>query len=359
MNENYFDHAASTPVDPRVLEAMLPYFCEAHGNAHSLHAAGMRARHAVEDAREEVAALLGAEDPEEIIFTSGATESNNWVLQRFSRLAISPFEHPSVAVTGRAQGAHVLVNDRERLFPPIDPVDLVSVMWVNNETGTILDVPGCAEWGIPVHSDLTQATGKVTFDLSKVCFGSLSAHKFYGPKGVGALYARGGCGFDPLLYGGGQESGARAGTLNVPGIVGMGMAARLAREHQAQDHAHASQLREIVLDSLGTFSDWREVRSPAQSPFILNLCFLGLVGESLVVELDCRGFAVSAASACKSGSGAESQALLALGVEPAWARGALRISFGRCNTKESAHALANHLREAVESLRTLEARAFG
>ncbi|MBW7928995.1 MAG: cysteine desulfurase [Fimbriimonadaceae bacterium] len=353
MNENYFDNAASTPVDPIVVQEMLPFLTEAHGNAHSIHSAGMRAMQAVELARERVAALIGAEDPDEVVFTSGATESNNWVLRSYGKIAIGPFEHPSVAVTGCCVGAEVLGNEGETIMPPTSSPDLVSVMWVNNEMGGILDVPACRTWARNVHSDLTQAVGKVPFDLKSICFGSLSAHKFYGPKGVGALYAHGGCNLDPLLAGGGQEHGARAGTLNVPGIVGMGAAAAVARDRQEQDFAHATELRAIVLDELSSVSDWRENRCTRQSPFVLNLSFLGLVGEALVVELDCVGFAVSAASACKSSSHGTSGVLTALGVPADWAKGALRISFGRSNTKESARALGVALREGVASLRAM------
>lgn len=357
MNHNYFDNAASTPVDPRVLKEMLPFLAEACGNAHSIHSFGMRARAAVEDARDRVAAFLGAEDAEEIVFTSGATESNVWVLNAFDRLAIGPFEHPSVAQTGRCRGAEVLTTCCQVVHPPTAPCDLLSLMWVNNETGIVLDVEAASAWAPKIHTDLTQAAGKVPFSLEKVHYASISAHKLYGPKGTGALYAKGGCDLHALITGGGQEEGKRSGTLNVPGIVGLGAAAAIARDEQAHDFDRATELRAIVLEEIAPLSDVRINECAGNSPFILNVCFLGLVGESLVVELDSRGFAISAASACKSSSHGSSGVLKALGVPEEWARGAVRISFGRHNTRESARALGFALRRCVADLREMATHA--
>jgi|GEM_PF-4343971 len=236
----YFDHAATTPVDAFVREAMMPFLGDDCGNAHSLHQWGLRAREAVEGARQAVARLLGAEDPSEVVFTSGATESNNTVLAAFDSVAVSPFEHSSVREPALSRGAWIMSNEGWTLSPP-SPVELVSVMTVNNETGALLTMPECP--GAMRHTDATQAVGKLAFDATAYDFVSCSGHKFYGPKGVGALFLRGAEPIEPLLRGGGQEHGVRAGTLNVPGIVGMGMAAELAHERRIHDFDHAVALR--------------------------------------------------------------------------------------------------------------------
>lgn len=346
----YFDHAATTPVDPMVLEAMLPFLGEECGNAHSIHQWGLRARNAVERARESVALLLGVDDPGEIVFTSGATESNNTVLASFGSIAISPFEHSSVREPALARGAELLPNDGWTLAPGPD-VDLVSVMAVNNETGAILEMPATSR--SRRHCDATQAIGKVAFDAAEFDFVSCSAHKFYGPKGVGVLTARGGEAFEPLLRGGGHENGLRAGTLNVPGIVGMGAAAGLASARWEEDHSQAALHREALLTEIASIPDHRLLSPQASSPFIVGIAFDGVLGEALVIELDRLGFAISSGSACSSGSTEPSTVLMALGLPESWIRGAIRVSFGRENTPEAVGALAKNLAKAVLALRTL------
>lgn len=343
----YFDNAATTPVDPQVLDAMLPYLQGSFGNASSIHAWGREACEAVTKAREQVAALIGAEDPSEVVFTSGATESNNWVLRTAPSLAIGPFEHNSVRQAGCALGAKTLANIGWKIED--SDAELTSVMLVNNETGAILEMPGCKT----LHSDATQAVGKIPFDAKQFDFVSMSAHKFYGPKGVGALYIKGGKDMAPLLFGGEHEHGRRSGTLNVPGIVGMGMAAEVAQDRLEADMAHAHSLRCLVKDRLSKIPDVVFVEGDSQSPFVLGACFVGLEGETLVVSLDSKGYAVSSGSACSSGSGAVSKVLKAYGIEDQVARGAVRFSFGRRNTLEAAEGLCGVVEKSVESLRRL------
>lgn len=364
---HYFDHAATTPIEPEVLEAMLPYLREDFGNANSIHSWGMRAHAAVDRAREQLAAHLGCA-PDEIVFTSGATEANNWVLQSFHEVAVSPFEHSSVWETAQALGFEMIEASGWSLDPPAPECELVSVMTVNNETGAILACPDPRPSGrgpmstanrgegVKVHRDITQGLGKIPVDLGAVDFASMSAHKMYGPKGVGALFIRGGEPLEPLLYGGEQEQGLRAGTLNVPAIVGFGAAAEMARARQSEDFDLAVRLRNTVMDELGRLQDWHANAHTEQSPFILSLSFFGVEGETLVVEADNAGFAVSSGAACSSRSTEPSHVLTALGVEDEWSRGTIRVSFGRANTVESAASLAKVLKTAVENLRNPDKR---
>ncbi|MBI5708121.1 MAG: cysteine desulfurase [Armatimonadetes bacterium] len=352
---HYFDNAATTPVDPQVLEAMLPFLKEACGNAHSIHSYGTQARDAVERAREQIALLVGSEDPSEILFTSGATESNNLVLQSSMEAAISSIEHSSVREPALFAGFHELDLTDGQPAPPAGHRALISAIRVNNETGHTLNLDRLAPRCDRLHSDLTQAVGKIPVSLGSSAIGlaSFSAHKLYGPKGVGALYARGGEFPEPLMRGGGQEQGFRAGTLNVPGIVGFGEAARVAMERQDDDFHHAEHLRSVVIEELSGLSDWRINEGSDQSPFILSLSFLGLEGESLVLELDRAGYAISAGAACSSTKVEPSHVLIALGLTPEWARGTVRISFGRTNTADSAAGLARTLRACVGTLLNL------
>lgn len=324
---------------------MLPWLREDFGNPHSLHHWGQKAEAAVNHARSQVAALIGADDPSEIVFTSGATEANNWVLLNFSDLAVSPFEHSAVREPALEAGAAVLANDGWQLSPAPSS-SFQSVMAVNNETGAILDVPGTR------HVDAVQAIGKIPWSVQKTDFASFSSHKIYGPKGVGALYIRGAEPLQPLILGGDQEGGQRSGTLNVPGIVGFGAAAELAAERQPEDDIHARELRSIVLSELRTISDWQTNDAPQQSPFILSLSFQGIEGETLVIEADAAGFGISAGAACSSRSTEPSHVLTALGLPEEWRRGTIRISFGRSNTPTSALDLARTLRQIVTRLRS-------
>ncbi len=351
-HSNYFDNAATTPIDPIVFEAMLPYLQDNFGNANSIHSWGRQAREAVEKARSQVAKLIGCL-PYEITFTSGATESNNWVLQDYHSVAVSPFEHASIKTQAHSLGFQTLENSGFELLSPTEDCELISVMTINNETGAILELPVLSSSSTKIHRDATQSVGKFELDLDSIDFASMSSHKMYGPKGVGALYRKGAEPLEPLLYGGEQEFGARAGTLYVPGIVGFGAACHLATESMESNRAHAESLREIVIDELAELADWQHNTHSGQSPFVLNLSIAGIEGESLVVELDSMGFAISAGSACHSESSQVSWVLKSLEVSPDRIRGSIRVSFSKWNTKESAQDLARHLKIAISNLRSL------
>jgi len=351
MLDRYFDNAATTPVDPRVVAEMLPYFSEAFGNANSIHRFGAQAMAAVDLARERVAALLGADDPSEIIFTSGATEANNWVLQRSASFICSPFEHSSIYETNAALGGATFVNDGYQLHAPEAEYETAAVMFVNNETGAIFDAPSSGYKRL--HRDITQAVGKIPTEEIAYDTASFSGHKFYGPKGIGALHIRGGS-WEPFMYGGEHENGLRAGTLNVPGIVGMGVAAAIALEERDQNARNVTGLRALALGELSNISNVKLNGGGDASPHIVSLSFLGVEGETLVVEADRAGYAISSGAACSSRSTEPSHVLTALGLEQGWLRGTIRISFGKYNTEESTTNLAKELRIAVEKLRTMQ-----
>ena len=349
----YFDNAATTPIDPRVVEEMLPFLVDGFGNANSIHEPGLRARAAVERARRRVSELLGTEDSDQIVFTSGATESNNWVLAEYAKQggAVSPFEHSSVREAAKHYDYAFLPNEGYDLSVGGVSTGLVSVMSVNNETGALLDAvlhPRANR-----HADVTQQLGKLKVDLMGIDYASFSAHKFYGPKGVGGLYV-GVPGISPFHLGGEHEGGLRAGTLNVAGIVGMGAAAAIAVDEQVKNLRWVEGLRALVLSAMEKVPDV-QLNSPANSsPYIVNLSFLGVEGESLVVELDRAGFSISSGAACSSKSTEPSEVLTALGVPAEWIRGTVRISFGKYNTEAATTSLAKELRTAVEKLRTMQ-----
>lgn len=356
MRDRYFDNAATTPLDPRVLREMTPFLEEEFGNASSIHGFGQRAAGAVESARERVAALIGAEDPSQIVFTSGATESNNWVLRNHLAGVTSPFEHAAVRELAEQMSYDVLENDGTELLPSPKAADLLTVMSVNNEIGTRWDVREITTGAAARHSDMTQSVGKLPTDVSGLDYASFSAHKFYGPKGVGGLFIA-----EPplprLLLGGDQENGMRAGTLNVPGIVGMGAAAAIAADEMERDLEHAQTLRDLTLDGLSGLSDWQVNGGEEVSPYILSLSFLGVEGESLTVELDNAGYAISAGAACSARATEPSHVLRALGLPEPWRKGTVRISFGRFNTLESTQGLMRTLMVSVENLRAMRRHA--
>lgn len=355
MIERYFDYAATTPIEPRVVAEMQVALTQDFGNANSLHGFGQRAHRAVEVARERLASLIGAEDPQQIFFTSGATEANNWVASMFDEDAwLSPFEHDAMREPAIERGWRVLENDGLNLEMPATS-RIVSVIGVNNELGFVLEpspAPGLR------HSDITQQVGKLPVDLAHLDFASMSGHKFYGPKGIGALYCR-----DwpsrAFLMGGGQEQGFRAGTLNVPAIVGMGAAAAIAGDEMETDYLRATEIRGLLTECLAAISD-TIVYGPEfddrveWSPYILAVSFAGLEGESAVIELDRLGFAVSSGAACSTGSTEPSHVLQALGVEAEFLRGTVRLSFGRYSNLEAAQAVGRQIATVVDRLRRMK-----
>jgi len=376
MPRVYLDHNATTPVDPAVLEAMQPYFSGEFGNAASIHTPGQRARAAVETAREQVAALVGAR-PQEIVFTSGGTESDNHAIFGIVRSApgatkhviTTEIEHEAVlnacqalekeggAAAGGTSAIAVtyLTVDRNGLVDPgavreaIRPhTVLVSCMHTNNELGTVQPLEGigriAAQSDIYFHSDAVQSAGKIPVDVNAlgVDLLAISGHKLYGPKGVGALYIRGGTRLRQLLYGGHHQRGFRPGTENVPGIVGLGKAAELARASLAEDSKRISALRDDL--ERGLVSRIRDARvngGPApRTPNTTNLTFPGIEGEALIIALDLKGLACSTGAACSSGAVEPSHVLTAIGLPPEEARASIRFSLGRHTTPaEVAYAL--------------------
>ena len=376
----YLDYHASTPVDPRALEAMLPYFSEHFGNAASkTHPFGWKADDAVEAGRRQVAALIGA-SAKEIVFTSGATESNNLALKGVAHAARSrgnhivtvTTEHKAVldschhledegfAVTYLGVGRDGLV-DLDALRDAItDRTILVSVMTANNEIGVLQPIAAIGaiarERGVLVHTDAVQAIGKVPFDVSQlpVDLASMTAHKTYGPKGVGALYVRRGdvkLELEPLLDGGGHERGLRSGTLNVPGIVGFGKAVEVAKAEMAAESPRLAALRDRLLTALrAEVSDLHVNGSlDARLPQNLNVSFPGVPGESLLLGID--DICVSAGSACSSGSEEPPYVLKALGMDADLARASIRFGLGRYTTEEEIDYTAAKVSAVVRQLR--------
>jgi cysteine desulfurase len=384
----YLDYNATTPVDPAVLEAMLAFLTDNFGNASSIHSAGQRARAAVDRARDSVAALLGAK-PSEIVFTSGGTESDNLaILGLISAVApnsaggrkhiiTSAIEHHAVLNSCQAleqQGievtyipvgsAGVVDPDEIRRALRAETV-LISVMHANNELGTIQPIGeiGCiaAEADVYFHRDAVQSAGKLPLDVNQlgVDLLSISAHKIYGPKGVGALYVRSGTPLSPQFHGGHHERDRRPGTENVPGIVGFGRAAELARANLAAEPQRIVALRDrlerAILDSISSVRVNGDVTRRVANT--TNLSFAAAGGEAMLIALDLVGVACSTGAACSSGAVEPSHVLLAIGLSPDEARSSLRFSLGRQTTSEEVDFAIAAIPEVVERLRALSTRS--
>ena len=382
MKRIYMDHSATTPVAPEVLEAMLPYFSEKFGNASSLHSFGLEAKEALEESREKVAGLLGAK-PEEIIFTAGGTESDNLALKGIARknqksgkhIITTRVEHPAILECCRKlekEGFEVtylpVTNEGLVEIATLESAIrsdtiLISVMHANNEVGTIqpLEEIGrlASEKDIYLHTDAVQSVGKIPTDVNKlgVDLLSLSAHKLYGPKGVGALYIRNGTRLESIIQGGGHERGLRSGTENIAGIVGLARAAELAVETQTMEAERLTRLRdrlaELVL--LKVRESWINGTMKMRLPGNLNFGFKYVEGESLLLFLDSIGISVSTGSACSSHKLEPSHVLLSLGLKPEECHGSLRITLGRSNTLEEVDYVALGIAETVERFRGISA----
>jgi len=384
MHRAYFDYNATTPVDPEVLAGMLPYFSAEYGNPNSVHSFGQSARGAVERARASVAALIGAR-PSEIVFTSGGTEADNLAIFGVVGHSLEPagggarhivtttiehhavlhscqaLERRGVAVTRVPVGRDGLVDpeDIRRALRP--ETVLVTVMHANNELGTLQPVEEighvAAQAGVRLHSDAVQSAGKVALDAARmgVDLMSLSAHKFYGPKGVGALFVRKGVQLEPLLYGSRGEGGRRAGTENVSGIVGLGRAAELAFAHLDDQSARVAALRDRLEQGLLARISGARVNGGVAKrlPNTCNIMFPEVESESLVIALDLRGVACSAGAACLSGAVDPSHVLAAIGLSPAEARGSIRLSLGRPTTDQDVARALDAIPEAVARQREL------
>jgi cysteine desulfurase len=386
MSRVYLDFNATTPVEPEVLDAMLPYFSAEFGNAASIHTPGQNARAAVETAREQVAGLIGAR-AQEIVFTSGGTESDNHAifgvvaqlivtvrdLETSKHIITTAIEHEAVlnacqaleregvAVTYLPVDRNGLI-DIERLRAAIQPqTALITVMHANNELGTVepLEEIGriAKERDIYFHTDAVQSAGKVPIDVNalQVDLLSLSGHKFYAPKGVGALYIRSGTRLRQLLYGGHHQRGFRPGTENVAGIVGLGKAAEIARKSLADDAHRISALRDELQQGLLQHVPQARVNggTAPRTPNTTNLVFPGLEGEALLIALDLKGLACSTGAACSSGAVEPSHVLTAIGLPPEEARASLRFSLGRHTTKKEIDFALQVVPAAVEQLREL------
>jgi cysteine desulfurase len=366
-----------------VLEAMLPYFGDVFGNASSMSGYGREARSAIDRAREQVAALVNADVPE-ITFTSGGTESDNLALKgvaysqrkKGNHIITTQIEHHAVLHTCQFLEKHegfrvtYLPVDRHGMVDPddlraaiTDDTILVSIMHANNEVGTIQPIAEIGaitrERSIPLHVDAVQSVGKIPVDVKAMSIDllSLSAHKIYGPKGVGALYVRRGTRMVPLMHGGHHERNRRAGTENVPGIVGLGKAAEIAQRDMAQDFVHVRTLRDALHDKIVERVERVHLNGhPTERlPGTLNLSFEAVEGESMILSLDLEGVAISSGSACTSGTLEPSHVLTAMGVPPELSQTALRFSPGRGNTMEDIELVADLIPPSVERLRMMSA----
>ncbi|MGI6128567.1 MAG: cysteine desulfurase NifS [bacterium] len=380
MRRVYLDHAATTAVHPEVLESMLPYLRDQLGNPSSIYSFGREAKAAIENARAQVAALINAE-PAEIIFTGSGTEADNTALvgvasalqHKGNHIITSKIEHHAILHTAEdleQKGFRVtyLPVDSDGLVDPEDLREaltpetiLVSIMFANNEIGTIEPIAQLAkvarEHKVLFHTDAVQAVGNIPVDVKELGIDllSLSGHKIYAAKGVGALYVRRGVRIKPFIYGGAQERRLRAGTENVPGIVGLGKAAELARLELAERQVHLTNLREYLIEGVLNSIDHvrlnghRTLRLPGN----VNFSFEFIEGESLLLSLDLAGIAASSGSACTSGSLEPSHVLLSIGLSHEIAHGSLRLTIGRENTKEDIDYVLSILPDIVKRLRAM------
>lgn len=375
----YIDHAATTPVDARVLEAMMPYFITKFGNASSVHALGQKAKQAIDEAREQVARAIGA-SASEIYFTSGGTEADNWAIygaamahsKKGKHLITSQIEHH--AVLHRMQALEK--QGYEVTYLPVDELGLVcasdleaalredtilvSIMMANNEVGTIQPIAQlgaiCRARGVLFHTDAVQAVGHIPVDVKDLSVDmlALSAHKFFGPQGVGALYIRRGVRIDRLFEGGAHERGRRAGTENLPAIVGMGVALTLAVEEMEQNAKTISALRDSLWEGLQIIPHIKRNGHPtAALPGHLNVSVKYIEGEGMLLLLDMEGIAASSGSACTSGSLDPSHVLLAMGLDHGTAHGSLRMTLSQQNTQDEINHIIQTLPRIVTRLREM------
>jgi cysteine desulfurase len=385
MRRVYLDHAATTPVDPEVAELMAQVLRDVPGNPSSIYAEGRRARALIDRARDEVARAIGA-DPAEIVFTSGGTEADNLALRGVLKaregeadgIVTTAIEHHAVLDTAHDLEAHgqarvtVIGVDRDGRVSPAavgaaldDRTAVVSVMHGNNEIGTLQPIAEigalCRERGIPFHSDAVQTVGALEIDVRALAVDLLSvnAHKFYGPKGVGALFVRKGTRIATVQTGGGQEQGRRTGTENVAGVVGLGAALRIATATRAAESARQTALRDRLIAGIRSrIPDARLTGHPTERlPNNASFCFAGTQGEALVVSLDLDGFSASSGSACTSGNTDPSHVLLALGLDRDLAQGSLRLTLGRATTEGDVAALLAALPPIVARLRAASGAA--
>jgi cysteine desulfurase len=377
------DYAATTPVDPKVLSEMASYFDKQYGNPSSLHLFGREALDAVENSREQVADLISSK-ADEIIFTSGGTESDNLAIKGVAyqnkkkrdtkgpHIITCAIEHPAVLETCKhleKQGFNVKylpvdkygfikLNDLENAISK--NTFLITIMFANNEIGTIEPIPEIGKiakkHGILFHTDAVQAIGKIPIDVNKLNIDllSISSHKIYGPKGVGALFIRKGVKIQPLVHGGGHEKGLRSSTLNTSGIVGLGKACDLGKNRMKKDAAHLKNLRDkLIKEILKIEESYLNGHPKIRLTNNAHFCFNAIEGESLNLKLDDKGIAASTGSACSSTKLQASHVLLAIGLDPAEAHGSLRLSLGRKNTQEDVEYVISVLPGVVQNFRNM------
>ncbi|UCC43584.1 MAG: cysteine desulfurase [Candidatus Zixiibacteriota bacterium] len=381
MKTVYLDYNATTPSDPEVVEAMLPYLSSTFGNASSVHSSGREAKVALEQARESIASFINCE-PSELFFTSGGTESDNIAVLgtaahlrgRRDHLVVGAAEHHAVIEPAEhlahTQGfaLNLLPVDSDGLALPdelaelvTDRTTLVSVMHANNETGTVQDITALAsvarERGVLFHTDAVQSIGKIEVDVRKlgVDMLSLTGHKIYGPKGTGALFVRTGIKFAPLFYGGAHERKRRPGTENVAGAVGLATALQVAARRRNDDFSTMSELTEFFIDTATALIPDCRINGSRESriPQTVNISFDGIEGEAVVLNLDLQGVAASSGSACTSGAIEPSHVLVAMGVPPVSAQGAVRFSIGRATTRADLDYVLEILPPIVQRLREM------
>jgi len=380
MKRVYLDYAATAPTDPAVIKEMEPYFFEKFGNPSSIHSFGQEAKKAIENAREILAAFLGAR-PEEIVFTSGGTEADNFAILgvayalqgKGDHIIISAIEHHAVSepckfLERRGYKVTVVGVDKQGLVDPADirkaitdKTILISVMHANNEIGTIQPISEIGriakDRGVCFHTDAVQAVGHIPTDVNElgVDLLSLSAHKFYGPKGVGALYVRKGTRIERFLHGGDQERGRRASTQNTPGIVGLGKAIELCQASMQQEAEFQRGLRERLTSEITKRIPevYLNGHPTKRLPNNVNVSVYYIEGESILLNLDIVGIAVSTGSACTSSSLEPSHVLLAIGLKHEVAHGSLRLSLGRWTKEEDIDSLLEHLPPIVQNLRSM------
>ena len=376
----YLDHAATTYVKPEVFEAMKPYFSEHFGNASSIYSIGRDSKKAVEEAREKVAKALGAE-AREIFFTGSGSEADNWAIKgvaaanknKGKHIITSSIEHPAIINTCKyleGEGFEVtylpvdsdgLISLEDLKKAIKDTTILISIMFANNEIGTIQPIKEIGaiarEKGILFHTDAVQAVGNVAINVNDMNIDllSLSAHKFYGPKGVGALYVRKGVKISSLIHGGAQERGKRASTENLPGIVGLGKAIELARENMEAYNKKLLELRERTIEGLMAKVPYIKLNGHRTNrlPGNVNISFQFIEGESLLLMLDMMGVCGSSGSACSSGSLDPSHVLMAIGLSHEIAHGSLRLTFGDENTQEDVDYILEEIPKVVSRLRDM------
>lgn len=379
-NKIYLDNAATTYVAGEVMAAMMPYFTTEYGNCSSLHSFGRAAEKAISKARVQIAKAINAE-PNEIYFTSGATESNNWILNgvmekaKVKRALISSIEHPSIMEVAKSLAAkgykiEYIKVDKEGIISVSDmiaklakPAAIVSIMTANNEVGTIQflnTVSNIAkERGALFHTDATQALGALTIDVKAMNIDalSLSAHKIYGPKGIGALYIRNGLDVGKFMKGGHQERNMRGGTVNIPAVVGFGEAVELTVRNASTNNARIKQLRDYLITEIESKIEGARLNGHRlqRLPGNANFSFPGVEGESVLMMLDFAGIAVSTGSACSSGSLERSHVLKGMGVPDEHNQGSIRFSLGRNTTKEDIDFTVAELVKIIKKLRSMSA----